>query len=174
MPLRRYIFATAMLLSVSPMPTLGDQLLDGLSAYTRGDYLAAIRILRPQADQGDGLALHYMGAIHHQGGPGVLRDYLQAFRWFSLAAEKGLPVSQYALGVMLEAGHGVPQDFLQAYVWFSLAATHGSERAAQARDRVAERLSSQAVLEGQRLAREWFTRIPRLGANPDNTGQQAR
>jgi len=40
-------------------------------------------------------------------------------------------------------------------MWFNLAAAQGVKQAAEARDRLAPKMSSAQIEEAQRLAREW-------------------
>jgi TPR repeat protein len=61
---------------------------------------------------------------------------------------------------MFDKGHGVPQDFVLAYKWLNLAAarTQGHERQVYARfrDAVASKMSTNEIVEGQRLALNWI------------------
>jgi TPR repeat protein len=61
---------------------------DGMSAYNRGDYMPAIRLFRPLAEQGNARAQHLIGVMYHKG-EGVSRNSVRAFAWFSLAAAHG-------------------------------------------------------------------------------------
>jgi len=61
---------------------------DGMAAYNRGDYVPAIHLFRPLAEQGNRKAQSVMGAMYRKG-EGVGRNPLRAFMWFSLAARRG-------------------------------------------------------------------------------------
>ena len=61
---------------------------DGTAAYNRGDYMPAIRLFRPLAEQGNAKAQHLIGVMYHKG-EGVARNSVRAFAWFSLAAAHG-------------------------------------------------------------------------------------
>ena len=87
-------------------------------------------------------------------------DYVTAFREFKPLAEKGAAQAQNILGVMYDKGQGVPQDYVQAHMWFNLAAAQGVKQAAEARDRLAPKMSSAQIEEAQRLAREWKPTSP--------------
>lgn len=52
-------------------------------------------------------------------------DYDTALREFTIAAEAGLHLAQYNLGVMYFTGEGVPQDYALAYTWTRMAAEQG-------------------------------------------------
>ena len=56
------------------------------------------------------VAGHYKLAMVYLNGDGVERDYQQAFKWFTQAANLGHPESQYNLGWMYSSGAGV-QNF---------------------------------------------------------------
>jgi TPR repeat protein len=61
---------------------------DGMASYNRGDYMPAIRLFRPLAEQGNAKAQHLIGVMYHRG-EGVARNSVRAFAWFSLAAAHG-------------------------------------------------------------------------------------
>ena len=61
---------------------------DGMAAYNRGDYVPAIRLFRPMAEQGNPKAQSVLGKMYREG-QGVARNPAQAFMWFSLAARRG-------------------------------------------------------------------------------------
>ena len=52
-------------------------------------------------------------------------DYAAAVSWFLKAAEQGLAVAQYNLGVTYGEGHGVPRDHAAAVSWYGKAAEQG-------------------------------------------------
>jgi TPR repeat protein len=93
-------------------------------------------------------------------GRGVPQDDAEAVKWYRLAAAQGSALGQYNLGVRYYNGEGVPQDYVQAYKWFNLAAATSTEkeardRAVEARDLVAARMTAAQIAEAQKLAREW-------------------
>jgi TPR repeat protein len=61
---------------------------DGMVAYNRGDYLPAIRLFRPLAEQGNPKAQSQVGEMYRKG-EGVSRSPGRAFMWFSFAARRG-------------------------------------------------------------------------------------
>ena len=61
----------------------------GLRAYDRQDYRAAHSLLEPYAQAGEPEAQLTLGRLFAKG-DGVLQDYVQAHRWFNLAASGGL------------------------------------------------------------------------------------
>jgi len=61
---------------------------DGMAAYNRGDYVPAIRLFRPLAEQGNAKAQNVLGVMYRRG-QGVARNSVHAFVWFSRAAARG-------------------------------------------------------------------------------------
>jgi TPR repeat protein len=61
---------------------------DGMVAYNRGDYVPAIRLFRPLAEQGNPKAQGLLGVMYRRG-QGVARSSVHAFIWFSRAAARG-------------------------------------------------------------------------------------
>jgi hypothetical protein len=60
----------------------------GMGAYERRDYTAAVREFRALAEAGDPHAQYMLARLHAQGN-GVLQDYVEAHKWFNLAASRG-------------------------------------------------------------------------------------
>ena len=58
-------------------------------------------------------------------GFGVPKDYEQAFKWFTKAAEQGYSYAQGSLGVMYENGIGCIKDYEQAVKWYTKSAVQG-------------------------------------------------
>ena len=82
-----------------------NPLVEGVAAYQRGDYAAAMRLLRPLADQGiypaqSGLCVMYAN------GKGTTQDYAQAAMWCRRAADQGDQGAEYTLGVMYQKMRG--------------------------------------------------------------------
>ena len=61
---------------------------DGMAAYNRGDYVPAIRLFRPLAEQGNPKAQSVLGVMYRRG-EGVVRSPVRAFLWLSRAASHG-------------------------------------------------------------------------------------
>jgi hypothetical protein len=58
-------------------------------------------------------------------GLGVKQDYVEAVRWFKLAASQGDALAQNNLGVMYGKGQGAAQDYVEEVKWYKLAAAQG-------------------------------------------------
>jgi uncharacterized protein len=96
--LKRAIAAILLLLSIAA-PVAAGPLEDGNAAYKRGDYATAMRILRPLADQGDGMAETIVGNMYYYN-HGVPLDWMSAYMWFSLAAAHGNSLGAFLLKQM--------------------------------------------------------------------------
>ncbi len=97
---------------------------EGVAAYNRGDYVTALRELRPLAEQGDPEGQFKLGRMHNFG-QGVTQDDAEAVKWYRKAADKGHAPAQNNLGVMYEKGRGVSQDSAEAIRWYRKAAVQG-------------------------------------------------
>ena len=89
-------------------------------------------------------------------GRGVPQDFVEAARWFRLAAEQGSAIAQYNLGDMYGNGEGVPEDIVLAYMWYNLAAVQGHDRAQRNKDTAEQQMTREQIAEAQRLSREWI------------------
>ena len=69
-------------------PTASGSFEDGLDAYNIGDYATALRLWRPLAEHGLADAQHNFGIMYGTG-RGVPQNYVQAHKWFNLAAIQG-------------------------------------------------------------------------------------
>ena len=96
-------------------------------------------------------------------GRGVPQDFVEAARWFRLAAEQGSAIAQYNLGDMYGNGEGVPEDIVLAYMWYNLAAAQGNEVAQDSKDILEQYMTSEQIAEAQRLSREWIEAHPPSG-----------
>ncbi len=94
-------------------------------------------------------------------GRGVAHDLGAAVEWFGKAAESGHGVSQYLLGTIYDEGWGVQPDVVKAYAWYTRAvgqrdgivSFNAKFDPLAARDRLAKRMNSQQVREGEAAAR---------------------
>jgi len=120
---------------------------------------AELAELRVDANAGSARAQFFLG-IAYDTGMGVPHDDVEAVSWYRQAAERGNAAAQFNLGALYYSGQGVPQDYVEAHKWRNLAASRASAETRQqygdARDEVAERMTSQQLADAQKLAREWL------------------
>ena len=101
---------------------------EGIAAIVKGDYVTALRELRPLAERGDAEAQYRLGRMY-EFGKGVATDMAQALVWLRKSAAQGNASAQLELGVIYATGDGVTQDDAQAVAWFQKAATQGNPTA---------------------------------------------
>ncbi len=92
-------------------------------------------------------------------GIGVTRDYVEALKWYRLAAEQGAALAQNNLALMYATGRGVTRDDVEAWAWFNMVAISGNKAAARNRDNLENRLGTQATLAAQRRSKELLKQI---------------
>jgi TPR repeat protein len=135
-----------------------DGLTRGTAAYSRGDYVRAVRQLSSEALRGNARAQARLGFMY-ENGFGVPQAYDAAADLYQRAAAQGDPFAQSRLGLSYDKGHGVPASPVLSYKWLNLAAAHAPKRERDAylrlRNAVASKMSSDQIVEGQRLALIW-------------------
>ena len=97
---------------------------EAIRAFERGDYAAELKIVTPLANKGEAWAQTMIGT-NYGDGKGIKQNYVEAMKWFRLAAAQGDATAQFNLGSMYGNGQGVPQDYEEAMKWFPLAAAQG-------------------------------------------------
>ena len=160
--MRRIVLTTLLVISSfgtnNVRPAHADALSRGTAAYARGDYVRAVAALSAQVLRGDARAQALLGFMY-ENGFGVPQAYDAAADFYQRAAVRGDPFGQSRLGLIYDKGHGVPQDVVLAYKWLDLAAAHAARRERdyylRLRNAVASKMSSDQILEGQRLALLW-------------------
>jgi uncharacterized protein len=106
------------------------------------------------AEQGHAGAQVNLGTLYLHG-DGAPQSAHMALFWFSRAAEQGHALALAKLGRMYERGRAVSRDIIQARMWYNLSAALGEKRAAEARDALANQMTSAQIAEADRLARGW-------------------
>ena len=128
----------------------------GMKHYRPDNVAAAVRELKPLAEQGNADAQFNLGSLYYQG-RGVPQDYSEAVGWIRKAAEQGHVFAQTTLGsIYAEDAQGkIEKDYPQALMWFVFAAAQGDMEAMEFRDTIASRMTPTQIAEAQRLAREF-------------------
>jgi TPR repeat protein len=80
------LFAAAPILA--PAGALAGPWEDGMAAYVRGDYVPAVQLFRPLAQQGNAKAQGVLGTMYRKG-QGVAKSRAHAVMWLSLASARG-------------------------------------------------------------------------------------
>jgi TPR repeat protein len=121
LPATRTLIVAGLLLS--PLVAVGADYHDGLAAYRRGDYEAALAEWIPLAAQGDAQSQYRIARMYYHG-EGA-KDDAAAANWYRKAAEQGYDKAQNNLGLLYEEGRGVEQDFAAAAASYRRAAEQG-------------------------------------------------
>lgn len=98
-----------------------DDVVRGLEAYQRGDYIQALNIWVPLAKGGDPVAQFGLGTLYQKGN-GVEPNQDKATAWFRRAAKQGFVPAQFNLGNAYRHGRGVERDDTRAVYWWGKAA----------------------------------------------------
>jgi uncharacterized protein len=86
----RHALGAAMLVLRFAAPAAAGPVEDGEAAYQSGDYVTALRLVRPLAEQGDARAQFNLGVFYYNG-RGVPQDYVLSYMWFNLSAARDEP-----------------------------------------------------------------------------------
>ena len=89
------------------------QVAQGIKAYARGDYPAAMRAFEAGAAKGDPQALYNLGVAYAEG-RAVPADPARALDYYRQAAEGGSVLAAFNLGQAYRKGQGVAADPAQA------------------------------------------------------------
>jgi len=85
-------------------------------------------------------------------GEGVPKNAVEAFKWYTRAAEQGNADAQNNLAGMYFQGVGIPKDFVLAYKWSDLAAASGRDSGVALRDLVEKQMTPDQIAKAQRLS----------------------
>lgn len=93
------------LLLLSALPLAAADFERGMAAYERGAYDSALQELMQLAEAGDVDAQFILGRMYARGA-GVIQDFVEAYKWYNLAAAGGqrlAPAARDALGERMSA-----------------------------------------------------------------------
>ncbi len=106
------------------------------------------------ADQGHAGAQVNIGTLYSLGRGAPYSDHMALF-WFQKAAVQRNALAFAKLGMMYERGRAVPQSLIDAHMWYNLSAAYGEKRAAESRDAIATRMTSEQIAEAEDRAKKW-------------------
>jgi TPR repeat protein len=146
-------------LAINPIPQANAADFDkGMEAYAKKDYAAALKELKPLAQQGDAKAQYNLGRIY-SARKASSQDQKEAIIWYTKAAEQKDAFSQYTLGQMYAQEKNVAKDYTKSYAWYNLALSQGNETARKGRDNVMMKMTPQQIAEGQELYKQIYNKI---------------
>ncbi|KAG1051957.1 hypothetical protein G6F43_005872 [Rhizopus delemar] len=95
------------------------------------DAVSSVHYYTIAARQGHAEACFALSAWYLVGGDKLQISEEKALEWGKLAAEKGVPKAEYAVGYFAEMGIGREKDLEEAMRWYKTAADHGNKKAIQ-------------------------------------------
>jgi len=111
-----------------------------------------------KAEAGDAGAQFNLGVMYANG-EGLVKDQVQAVKWYRKAAEQGMATAQFNLGVMYVAGEGVIKDPIEAHAWWDVASVLGDDDAKKNMSIVEKEMTHQQIAEATKLAKEISAKI---------------
>src|SRR5262245_23117574 len=135
-------------------------LADALMRYAQRDYVRALELLAPLAEQGNGVAQLKLGIIFSRGKVNS-PDHMAALRWFTKAAENGQVEAQFELGRIYRDGLGTRADGKLATYWLARAAEKNTPHAISALGELY--LGHRDFPQDFAVARSWFLRGAQIG-----------
>ena len=104
--------------------------------YANGVNVGSIDMFKQKAAAGDVASMNMLGNIYKNGHTSdayLKPDYVEASKWFELAASKNYPAAIFNLGTLYEVGgHGIKKDIKKAVFYyetsFNLGFTRSLER----------------------------------------------
>jgi len=149
----------ALLISSGDFAGAASLVRQGVSAFSRQDYVTASRAFIPPAERGDPAAQTYLGFMFETG-RGVPQNYTEAAMWYRRAAEQGDSLAQYSLGLLYDKGQGVPRDIVEASKWLNLSTAAAPRRAREARARIRDAVTTKMtrgeIAQARLRALEWI------------------
>src|SRR6266853_736720 len=80
-----------------------------------------IEEVKAKAEAGDAESQVELGRRYDKG-EGVVKDQVEAVKWYRKAVEQNDVKAQFALGFCFYAGEGVAKDYVEAVKWYRRAA----------------------------------------------------
>lgn len=90
-------------------------------------------------------------------------DYNNARYELEPLAATGDPKAQFLIGVMHATGNGYQQDYVQAYKWLTLSSRAGNDKAQQASQRIAARMTGEQLSDARSQANRFRSTPPAQG-----------
>lgn len=118
------------------------------------NYLEAKDWFKKAADQGHTGAQVNLGTLYSLGQGAPFSDHMALF-WFQKAADQRNALAFAKLGMMYERGRGVAQNLVEAHMWYNLSAAYGEKRAAESRNAVAKRMTTDQLAQAEERAKKW-------------------
>jgi len=108
------------------------------------------------AKGGNIIAMHNLAVLTAT--PNALTEQpnmVEAFKWFSNAADYGVRDSQVNAGIFHTKGFGTEVNLIEAYKWFAIAAKAGDKDAGNKRDVIANAIQPDQLEIAKSLVKDW-------------------
>ena len=155
--MRLFLVAALLWIMATPAQAGFDE---GVAAYERDDYAAALREFLPLARRGHRLAQFNVGLMY-QHGLGVEPNLTEAVKWYGQAAENGDAQAQRTIGDLHIDGIWGQVDHAAAAQWYEMAAAQGDAEAQ--RKLGALYLHGRGVAQDRDAAVTWLRRAAAQG-----------
>ncbi len=140
------------------------------SQSAASNYAEVHRLCEKAANLHSSRGAYCLGQLYEHG-LGVEHDLPTAAKWFSEAADLGLPAAALRVGEMYWKGEGLKQDKISAYEFIYLASSSDIPEAKQERELLENELTRKEVGKGKAKAVEWTHQHAQLvlkGKTPAN------
>lgn len=127
------------------------------------DNLEATEWFTRSAEGGDMAAQFELGS-DYGAGRGIAQNYILSAKWLRRAANQGDKLSQLMLGGIYAKGLGVQRDLIESLKWLIIAAqgnTMFHDKAVENGNIVSELMNSAEIVQAQKLAFQWRSKIER-------------
>ena len=125
----------------------------GMGAYNQSLYSEALRLLGPEAENGNPDAQYVVGKLYLEG-RGILANNTIALKWIREAAWQGHKEAQVSLARMYSSGIDGKQDPFLSYIWYLVAERNGNYAFASERNKVEELLQPEQFPQALSLAKD--------------------
>ena len=99
-------------------------LVDGVNAWSAGNYTLAHELLSPLSTEGNAVAQYIIGLMYFRGKV-VEKDFNESIKFLNLSADQGYARAQHKLGNIYMGDLFGKPDYRKAIKWFRLASGQG-------------------------------------------------
>ena len=100
--------------------------------YKRKNICHILAYMRKSAKSGYTPAMRFLGRYYSDSKDGLEPDYQESFKWYKMAANKGMEEAEYIVAKCYEEGKGVKKDLKKAFELYKSASEKGDAEAINA------------------------------------------
>lgn len=120
------------------------------------DIDSAYKAYQEAAEMNNAIAQYQIGYFHLNGLGSLNKNYIEAHKWFTIAAENGDRLAIHNLGVMEMFGYGRRVDLIKAVAWFLIADTLQKDSEAEILKTLVPNLTPEQIDAVEEEANKWF------------------